>query len=268
MKRSRHFRFADAARSLYDFAWDEFCSYYVEMAKPRLANAQTRGSTQLVLMHVLDHLLRLLHPMIPFITEAIWQELARFAKRRSMDESADAGKWIISANWPAAKLEDQNAQIEQQFAKFVAVLGALREIRSRQNLPPKAELSFQLQCSAETIELLKPMEGFFKALAGAKVATWDTQAVKPDMAAQLSADGMEVIVDLGQFIDVGAEKARNEKLRDSLVKQIEGKKSKLSNASFVERAPADVVEKERASLAELEQQLKNAIEALEKLSKL
>lgn len=262
------FRFADAARSLYDFAWDEFCSYYVEMAKPRLANPQTRVATQLVLMHVLDHLLRLLHPMIPFITEAIWQELSKFAKRRSLDESSDAGKWIIRANWPAARLDDRDAQIEQQFAKFVSVLGALREIRSRQNLPPKAELSFQVQCSAETIALLKPMEGFFKALAGANVATWEPEAAKPDMPAQISADGMEVIVDLGQFIDVGAEKARNEKQRDGLVKQIEGKKSKLSNASFVERAPADVVEKERASLAELEQQLATTLAALQKLSQL
>ncbi len=262
------FRFADAARSLYDFAWDEFCSYYVEMAKPRLSNPQTRGATQLVLMHVLDHLLRLLHPMIPFITEAIWQELARFAKRRSLDEASDAGKWIIRTNWPVARLDDRDAQIEQQFAKFVAVLGALREIRSRQNLPPKAELSFQLQTTPEIIELLKPMEGFFKALAGANIATWDVQAAKPDMAAQLNADGMEVIVDLGQFIDVGAEKIRLEKLRDGQVKQIEGKRSKLGNASFVERAPAEVVEKERASLVELEQQLSSTLASLEKLSQL
>ena len=262
------FRFADAARSLYDFAWDEFCSYYVEMAKPRLANPETRVATQLVLMHVLDHLLRLLHPMIPFITEAIWQELAKFGKRRSLDESVDAGKWIIRANWPLAKLDDRDVKIEQQFSKFVAVLGALREIRSRQNLPPKAELTFQLQTTPDVIDLLKPMEGFFKALAGASVATWDTQATKPDMAAQLSADGMEVIVDLGQLIDVGAEKSRLEKLRDSQVKQIEGKKSKLSNASFVERAPADVVDKERASLAELEQQLANTQESLGKLNQL
>ncbi len=262
------FRFADAARALYDFAWDEFCSYYVEMAKPRLANPELRGPTQLVLMHVLDHLLRLLHPIIPFITEAIWQELAKFASRRSLDENSDATKWIMRANWPQAKQDDRNEQIEQQFAKFVAVLGALREIRSRQNLPPKAELSFQLQCSAEVVELLRPMERFFKALAGASVSTWDTQAPKPDVPAQISADGMEVIVDLGQFIDVPAEIARNEKLRDGLVKQIEGKRGKLSNASFVERAPADVVEKERASLAELEQQLANAQEALEKLRRL
>ncbi len=150
----------------------------------------------------------------------------------------------------------------------MAVLGALREIRSRQNLPPKAELSFQLQTSPEVVELLKPMEGFFKALAGASVATWDTQAAKPDMAAQLSADGMEVIVDLGQFIDVGRGEGTTGEMRDGQVKQIEGKKSKLNNASFVERAPADVVDKERASLAELEQQLANTQAALAKLNQL
>lgn len=263
-----HFRFAEAARQAYDFAWDEFCSYYVEMAKPRLANPATRGATQQVLAHVLDHLLRLLHPMIPFITEAIWQELARYAKRRSWDEHADACRFIIKAPWPAARANDRNSEIEQQFAKFVAVLGALREIRSRQNLPPKAELSFQVQCDAQTTQLLRPMEEFFKALAGATVSTWQPDAPKPDMAAQLSADGMEVIVDLGKFIDVDAEIQRNEKLRENLDKQIAGKQSKLGNASFVERAPADVVEKERASLTELEQQRESVLAALTKLKQL
>ncbi len=119
-----------------------------------------------------------------------------------------------------------------------------------------------------TIELLKPMESFFKALAGATVATWDTQAPIPDVAAQLSADGMEVIVDLGKFIDVGAEIARNEKLLENLVKQIAGKHSKLNNASFVERAPAEVVDKERASLAELEQQQATVASALGKLKQM
>ncbi|MGN6134332.1 MAG: valine--tRNA ligase [Aureliella sp.] len=259
------FRFAEAARQLYDFAWDEFCSYYVEMAKPRLANSATREATQQVLAHVLDHLLRLLHPIVPFITEAIWQELARFGNRRSLDESVEAVPYIIRAPWPKPNAADRDEAIEKQFAKFVAVLGALREIRSRQNLPPKAELAFQLQCDAETVRLLRPMEEFFKALAGASISTWDPQAARPDMAAQLNADGMEVIVDLGKLIDVDAEITRNEKLLENLVKQITGKQSKLSNASFVERAPAEVVEKERASLADLEQQRDSVATALGKL---
>ncbi len=259
------FKFAEAARQLQDFAWDEFCSYYVEMAKPRLANPDTRDNTQAILAHVLDHLLRLLHPVTPFITEAIWQQLKKFGKRRALDETANASEWIIRAPWPAATLSDCNQQIEDQFARFAAVLGALREIRSRQNLPPKAELSFQVHCDAATIELLRPMESFFKALAGASVATWDQAAPKPDMPAQLSVDGMEVIVDLGKFIDVGAEIARNEKLLENLVKQIAGKQSKLNNESFVQRAPADVVDKERASLAELEQQRETVASALGKL---
>ncbi|MGN6547204.1 MAG: valine--tRNA ligase [Aureliella sp.] len=260
-----NFRFAEAARQVQDFAWDEFCSYYVEMAKPRLTDPNTRAATQQVLAHVLDHLLRLLHPMIPFITEAIWQDLGRFAKRRSLDETTDACRFLIKAPWPTARANDRNPEIEQQFAKFAAVLGALREIRSRQNLPPKAELSFQVECDAQTTQLLRPMETFFKALAGATVRTWEQGAPKPDMAAQLSADGMEVIVDLGKFIDVGAEIQRNEKLLENLVKQIAGKQSKLGNASFVERAPAEVVDKERASLAELEQQRESVVTALGKL---
>ncbi|MFO1064378.1 MAG: class I tRNA ligase family protein [Pirellulales bacterium] len=246
----------------------EFCSYYVEMAKPRLASPETRVAKQHVLAHTLDNLLRILHPMIPFITEAIWQELARFGTRRSIDEVEPAGKWIMQAPWPAAVESDRNADIEQQFAKFAAVLGALREIRSRQNIPPKAELSFLVECDADSVKLLQPMEPFFKALAGATAIGWGSKVTKPDMAAQLSADAMEVIVDLGKFIDVDAEIARNTKLVESLDKQITGKQGKLNNATFVERAPKDVVDKERQSLAELEQQRETALAALQRLKSL
>ena len=259
------YQHADAARMIYDFAWDEFCSYYVEMAKPRLQDAASRPATQQVLIHTLDQLLRLLHPMTPFITEAIWQELARFGDVRTLDGDAESQKWLIRSAWPEANTAHIDQVIEQQFARFVTALGALREIRSRQNLPPKEEITFTISCDAATQKLLEPMVPFFKALAGATCTGLGEKLAPPEMSAQVSVDGMEVSVDLGKFIDIPAEIARNEKLQANLVKQIAGKESKLSNATFVDRAPADVVAKERESLEELRQQLANVTQALERL---
>ena len=259
------YQHADAARMIYDFAWDEFCSYYVEMAKPRLQDAASRPATQQVLIHTLDQLLRLLHPMTPFITEAIWQELARFGDVRTLDGDAESQKWLIRSAWPEAKTAHIDQVIEQQFARFVTALGALREIRSRQNLPPKEEITFTISCDTATQTLLEPMVPFFKALAGATCTGLGEKLAPPEMSAQVSVDGMEVSVDLGKFIDIPAEIARNEKLQANLVKQIAGKESKLSNSTFVDRAPADVVAKERESLEELRQQLANVTQALERL---
>ena len=259
------YHYSEAARLAYDFAWDEFCSYYVEMAKPRLQDAQRRAATQQVLAHTLDQLLRLLQPMIPFITEAIWQELARFGSVRTLDGAREEQKWLMKSAWPTAASEHHDPQIEQQFSRFVAVLGALREIRSRQNLPPREEVTFTVACDAQTVELLQPMLPFFKSLAGGTCIGLGTGFALPELPAQMIVDGMEVTLDLGKFIDVAAEIERNQKLLENTVKQITGKQSKLSNENFVKRAPADVVEKERESLSALEQQRDTLEGTLQKL---
>lgn len=263
----RAYRYNEAARLVYDFAWDEFCSYYVEMAKPRLQDPTLRPQTQQVLMHGLDQLLRLLHPIIPFITESIWQQLAQFGVQRTIDGSTSAGEWLMQADWPNVNESWQNAEIEEQFSTFVSVLGALREIRSRQAIPPKEEVTFTVACEPAAASLLEPMQPFFAALAKAKCTGLGDGFEIPEVPSQISVDGMEVTLDLGKFIDVEAEIERNQKLKANLEKQIKGKESKLSNENFVSRAPAEVVQKEKASLEELKQQLESVVASLEKLSK-
>lgn len=261
------YQHSDAARIIYDFAWDEFCSYYVEMAKPRLQDASQRPVVQQVLAHTLDQLLRLLQPITPFVTEAIWQQLAKLGDRRTLPGSArhDDEKWLMMSAWPVADEEHRDASIEERFAKFVSVLGALREIRSRNNIPPKEEMTFTLECDGQTAALLETMKPYFKALAGANCLGLGSGFESPEMPAQMSIDSMEVTVDLGKFIDIGAEIVRNEKLEQNLEKQIKGKEGKLSNENFVSRAPAEVVETERASLVELKQQLELVRGSLTKL---
>lgn len=264
----KDYHHSEAARLVYDFAWDEFCSYYVEMAKPRLQDPKQRAATQQVLAHTLDQLLRLLHPMIPFITEAIWQQLSMFGSVRTLDGKPQEQKWLMRSQWPEADLSQRNERIEAQFATFVSVLSAIREIRSRQNIPPKADVQFAVECTKDKLDLLKPMMPFFDALAGATCESLGAALNETDVPpAQISVDGMQVSVDLGKFIDVAAEITRNEKLMESLTKQICGKENKLSNENFVKRAPAEIVEKERAGLEELQQQRDSVCSALERLRK-
>lgn len=261
------FRFADATRTLYDFAWDEFCSFYIEMSKDRMSDPATKPAAQRVLAYALDNLLRLLHPMIPFITEEVWSHLNNVASKRGLTEQIKAPESILQATWPEVDAAHQDKTIEARFARFQSVLAALREIRSRQNLAPKQQIEFSVRCDAETVELLKPMEGYFESMAWAKNTGWGSDVTAPPTNATTTLGGIDVYVDLKDFIDVAAEIARNEKERDRLTKMIGGKESKLSQANFVDKAPPEIVQRERDSLAELHQQLVSVEKALSELEK-
>lgn len=248
------YRYSDATRTLYDFAWDEFCSFFVEMLKNRLSDDATRVVAQRVLAHTLDTLLRLLHPIIPFITEEVWQLLGKAAPERGLEPQM-ASETIMKAPWPEAAASRQDEEIETRFAEFQAVLGALREIRSRQNIPPKSPIEFSVRCNEATVKLLQPMEPYFASMANATAVAWGEQTEPPATNATVHISGADVFVDLTGFIDVDAEKARLEKREREVLGQIQGKEKKLANTKFVERAPADVVQRERDSLAELKVEL-------------
>ena len=249
-----HYHYAEAARTLYDFAWDEFCSFYVEMLKQRLQDADQQATARRVLAHTLDTLLRLLHPIIPFLTEEVWQLLGRVAPQRGLKAPGPAAPHVMRAPWPSAEAGHQDAEIEARFAQFQAVLGALREIRSRQNIPPKSPLEFCLRCTPASRLLLEPMADYFASMANARGVQWGPEAQPPATHAAVSWNEMEVFVDLKDHIDWDAEIERNEKLQQKLDGQIRAKQKKLANEAFVQRAPARVVQNERDSLDQLEQQ--------------
>jgi valyl-tRNA synthetase len=260
-----HYGFAEAARALYDFAWDEFCSFYVEMVKHRLQNQATRPVAQRVLAHALDTLLRLLHPLIPFLTEEVWQLLAPLAPQRGLEKPTQAAESVMIARWPEPDLRRQDAAIEARFTRFQEVLRGVREIRSRQNIPPKQTIDFVVRCDEATAELLRPMEKYFETMAGARAKDWGPAVTPPTPSANFGAPGIEVFVNLAGLIDVAAELAKNEKERQRLEGLIAAKEKKLANESFVSRAPADVVQQERDGLAELQGQLKSIDSMLRQL---
>ncbi len=188
---------------------------------------------------------------MPFVTEAIWQQLNKFAPTRDLDKQQLASKHLMLADWPEARAADRNREIEEQFAIFSALLGAIREIRSRQNVPPKDSIGYSLKADLSVVEILKPMLPFIESMASANLVEIGDDVAPPAVNATVTLDKMTVYVDLSKLIDVDAEIQRNEKLLENLIKQIASKESKLSNDSFVARAPAAVVEKERASLNDL-----------------
>ena len=246
------YRYADAARTLYDFAWDEFCSFYVEMVKSRLQTDATRRLAQRVLAHTLDALLRLLHPMIPFLTEEVWQLLADAAPERGIDVIRPAVESIMIASWPERDPEREDLRIEAQFARFQDVLRAVRDIRGRQNVPPKQKVSFTVRCDAETAELLRPMQSYFASMAASVVDGCGADVPVPPLCAHVTLSGIEVFVDLAGLIDIDAELDKKRKENEKLEGLIAAKEKKLGNESFVQRAPEAVVRKERDSLAEMQ----------------
>jgi valyl-tRNA synthetase len=217
------------------------------------------------LAHVLDSIVRLLHPMIPFITEEIWQRLGEAAPVRGLTAPVRAAESVMIAAWPEADRRVQDTEIEARFAKFQAVLSGLREVRSRQNIPPKKSIRFSAKTDVTTRQLLEPMEAYFAAMAGATATAWGPSVQPPAQSANFTAAGCDVFVDLTGHIDLDAERARSEKEIERLSQQIEAKEKKLANENFVSRAPADVVQKERESLGALRDRLASTSAALAEL---
>jgi valyl-tRNA synthetase len=256
------FRFADAARTLYAFAWDEYCSAYLELCKARLADPVTRAPAQAMLITGLDTILRLLHPIMPFVTEELWQHLREAAGSRRMpwdataeDPAAVPAESVMIARWPAPPAAWIDAESEERFGTFLAIVAAIREIRARQNVPPKTVVTVVIKADHAKQALLAPMLGAVATMAVADVTDIGPDVEAPAMAAKVAAAGAEVAVDLAELVDVKAELVRVTKDHEKLAGLIEGKRKKLSNENFVARAPADVVEKEREQLTEMEERL-------------
>jgi valyl-tRNA synthetase len=263
-----HYRFAEAARLLYEFAWNDFCDYYVEITKARFKNDAQRPAAQRLLAHVLDSLLRLLHPIMPFLTEEVWQLQNQVAPTRGLVAGAKpqaAADSICIAPWPAIDAAHIDATIEEQFADFQAVLGAVREIRMAQNIPPRTPIEFRVRCPQSTAALLEPMRPYFAQIAEATCTALGPTIAPPERTVSKPLGDIEVHVDVSQFFDPAAERVRLTKEVGQLQGLQKSIEAKLANENFVTRAPADVVQQQRDKLTEIAAQLESAAAALAKL---
>ena len=259
------FKYAEAARELYSFAWEDFCSFFLEILKDRFADSNRRLLAQRMLTHTLDQLLRILHPIMPFITEEIWQRFGQLAPLRGFPLPEKPNACLITAEWPESRDELFDSNIEEQFRLFQNAIGAVREIRSRQNIPPKTEIRFAIRGGRPIQDGLQPLTKYFQTMARAVCTGIADEVSPPPMNAVVSIEDMDVIVDLEGLIDVQAERKRLDKERERIEKSISGKAGKLSNSSFVDNAPADIVQRERDGLQTLKEQLVSVLDSIDSL---
>jgi valyl-tRNA synthetase len=238
------FDLSEAASLLYQFLWHELCDWYIELAKAPLygTEAGPKDTTRAVLVFCLDHILRLLHPFMPFITEEIWQKLP-FARPTES---------IMLASYPAedARLRDEAA--EHEMRPVIAAIEGLRSIRGESNLPPSTKVEAEIHSAhAEIRATLERWRGYVMPLAGLSALRVLPHGPKPPQAAAFVGQHMEIFVPLAGLIDLDEERSRLSKEIGRVEAEQAALARKLENANFVQRAPADVVEKDRARLVEL-----------------
>ena len=244
------YRFDHAAQAIYEFIWNNYCDWYLELSKPVLTNdaasePEKRG-TRRTLVRVLEAVLRLTHPIMPFITEEIWQTIAPLA--------GQSGDSIMNQPYPVADNNkiDSNAVSEMEW--LMSFITGIRSIRSQMNIPPKKQLPVLLK---DTVQLdqqrLTANQDFLSRLANLESITL-LEGEAPAAATALVGK-MEILIPLEGLIDKDAELARLDKEITKLEKVIKQSSGKLSNENYVAKAPAEVVQKERDKLAELEQAL-------------
>ncbi len=253
------YRFNDVASSLYQFIWHEYCDWYLELSKPALnqeKDSPSRTATQAVLARVLETALRLLHPLMPFITEEIWQTLPEQARnRQSCGEHAKAGKQydsIMVSPYPVADEKLINPGIEQDMQMVMDLILAIRNIRGEMNIAPSLQITAIVKVDhAKLGEHLEQSALYVKTLARVSDLRIGTEERKPKITATAVIKGAEVYVPLEGLLDLDQERERLQKDMTKISQEIEVLSKKLLNRNFVDKAPQDVVAKNREKLAEL-----------------
>jgi valyl-tRNA synthetase len=259
------YHFADVARTIYDFAWSEFCDWYIEMSKNRLKDPAGRGQAQRVLVGVLDAILRLVHPVMPFVAESIWQALGEVAPERGLPQPAKAAESVCIAPWPSYPGEWRDSGIEARIARMQELVRGVREVRNRYSVEPRTEVAVSVRCRPAVAGDFGALEPFIRQLAGVGSFAAGPDTVKPPQSAGIVYADFEAYVSLAGLIDVVKEVQRLEKQIAEKRKHLEGTRAKLGNASFVERAPAEVVQQQRELVADLENQIRTMEENLREL---
>lgn len=241
----KDYRFDLLANTLYDFVWREYCDWYLELSKPTLQNESIKGAlkrgTQATLIHVLTQILKLLHPIMPFITEEIWQLTSKFT-----NEDCES---IMLSHFPVFDESLSKPEIETEFAWLQAVIQAIRTIRSEMNVSPARSITLMLRnVSPLLIARVEKHSQLLKALSRlSDIQILEANAAIP-VAATAVIDEMEILIPMAGLIDKDAELARLDKELARLSKDINLSQTKLNNPQFTERAPQEVIIKEQERL--------------------
>jgi valyl-tRNA synthetase len=256
------FQFAELARRLRDFTWNDFCDAYLEFVKGRLRDSDTRPLAQRVLATVLDRLCRLLHPVMPFVTEQVWQSLNDLAPQRGIDASIHAEPSLCIGQWPTPS-GWQDATAPKIVELWRETIKSLRNLRAERNLTKDARIAPLIVARGLVADYLALGTPLIKSLVPAETITIVPAADRPAQCAVAVLPELEIILPLEGLIDQASEIAKHRKSLQDVERQIAPLQSKLANESFVSRAPQEVVSQSRAKLQELESQRQAILALLE-----
>ena len=243
------YQFGEVARELHNFFWNEFCDWYIEFSKASLrAEGEERLQTQRNLVFVLDNALRLLHPAMPFVTEAIWEHLPKAEGEKPA---------LMVAAWPEPETLASwiDPEAERAVGMLCGVVGAVRSTRARYGISPKQELAVVVNAQPENVTVLEELSSQISVMARVSELAVAAGASKPAESAAVVVEGAEVYSVLTGMVDFDAERTRLAKEQKKLAADAAKFSKKLSNPGFLAKAAPEIVEKDRAKLAEIENQL-------------
>ncbi len=257
------FQYGEAGRQTYEFLWSEYADWYIEIAKGELADARSAQAAADTLVTVLDQSLRLLHPFIPFVTEELWQHLkgAMEARGRTWPKA------LIIAPWPSVTANLIDPAAEAQFERLQALVRAIRNVRTEYKVEPQKRF-VALVAAGDQVDFWMAQRDILIQLArldGAQLVIAET-LTPPTQAVTLLVGGVTCYLPLADLVDLTAERARLQKELAQVVNDVQRVERTLANRGFVDRAPTEVVARERARLEELNQQRANLEERLSSLS--
>jgi valyl-tRNA synthetase len=255
------YRYNESAMALYQFTWSEFCDWYLELSKQDIYNGtpERKLATQYVLWYTLENLLRLLHPFMPFITEEIWQALP----------GVKSIPTIMQAAYPGACNQQSFPEEAANMERIMEVISGIRNIRGEMEVPPSKQIAVILSCaSEESRRLMKHNESAIISLARVSDLAIGQAIEQPADASIQVAGDIQIYVPLKGLVDVAAEEERLLKEIGKIEKEIEMFSKKLESPAFVDRAPAEIVAKERQKLAEVNGKKLVLEESLDKIRKL
>ena len=253
------YEFGEVGRVLYNFIWDDFCDWYIEMAKLPLygEDEAAKKTTRSILAYVLDNTMRLLHPFMPFITEEIWQNLPH------------QGESITTAAWPTVNPAFTDEKAAEDMKMLVEIIRSVRNIRAEVNTPLSKKINLILKAKDETIATsLQENRGYIERFCNPEQLTIGTNVEEPSQAMTAVITGVEVVLPLLGLINVEEEVKRLEKELDKLNKEVERVQKKLSNEGFVKKAPEKVIEEERAKEKDYSEKRDAVVRRIQELQQL
>ncbi|MEE8340805.1 MAG: valine--tRNA ligase [Candidatus Neomarinimicrobiota bacterium] len=241
------FHFNEAAKTIYEFVWSDYCDWYIEIAKVRFSGKDNKSAnvSRAVAVHVLKKILALLHPYAPFITEELW----------SYFKNAD-DKDLIVSEWPSIDKKWINRNTENKMSLLQELISAIRTIRSSMNVPPSRKADMIVRTNDSEAKILQKYETIIKSLCKINTVSYDEKAAKPPQSAVAVIKDLEIYIPLGGLIDFRFEEERLVKRKTELEVIFDKIKDKVNNQEFLTRAPKSVVQREREKLDEISNELK------------